>query len=874
MGQVRIIRRLALAKARRERGGLPPLRLPIDLLIACERSLPTTLRGLEDVWKYFRLRVEEGIGSANLRKLLRREAFDILQWEVSGRWHRDGSGAMAAHGTGKEISSQWLSEVLHEGRVRLLILVCEGASYEPLVDLARRQHDGGGPPILVVSGNAARRNLFLAGFYYGIIHDQPLSVAFSAAPTGVSGVESFLACSGAADTALRLSPLLEPLRAEAKARAKHAKRMVQDLEVLGSRLGARQKSMLSFDEPHGRRGVEPRVALARKIESLDRIGDLIANYLHETGAMVPMRETFEAIDATKALVDSLEAAIGRVVNTWFSLASRPLAPEESLAADTEYAFHLQIGPPLPQSNVGRPAALPEKELKRFQTPEGLELRVILFSEDFKIPAPAQLLRLPPAPLATQIATFSLRAPSPRPGARLRVGVYFRQNLLQSVIVTAAITQRPSQRHRVGNRGIVDFALAGALREPELFPERQLNILTNEAEDGTHTFAVVGTSLQRAFTLKEGPMSKAVGRARKTLEGICAEGGVQNGKPGRYRFDGDNRGKRKDFLADLPALAYLGYKLYTGQVTRQDRRFASSLREALGTRATIQIAVADSAEYVFPWALVYDKPLEHNDGKNVLCPAFVAALDAGGDPGFLEHQVCLFSGCPHAADTNVICPSGFWGFRNIIEQPLSDIGPAGQSGSLEIKARGKIALLMAISENLATVVAHEAEVRALAKFEVEVRAAKAEIGTGLARKDLQLAYFYCHGGRQNEDLWLGVGKKERIYDTDLDTWQLDWSVPRTLVFLNGCHTVDFSPDDLLSFNRVLAGSHASGVIGTEIAVPEVLARHVAKGFLVGLADGESVGDIIRRQRLLLLERFNPLGLVYTPYCHAGLRVTLQ
>jgi hypothetical protein len=136
------------------------------------------------------------------------------------------------------------------------------------------------------------------------------------------------------------------------------------------------------------------------------------------------------------------------------------------------------------------------------------------------------------------------------------------------------------------------------------------------------------------------------------------------------------------------------------------------------------------------------------------------------------------------------------------------------------------------------------------------------------------YFYCHGGRTTREPYLGVGQKERIFPTELRGWKVRWTTCRPLVFINGCHTADLTPTDLVSFNASFSRCRAAGVIGTEISVPETLARYVARSFFEQLVARKKVGEIIRQARLALLERYNPLGLVYTPYCSADLQVVFS
>jgi hypothetical protein len=100
---------------------------------------------------------------------------------------------------------------------------------------------------------------------------------------------------------------------------------------------------------------------------------------------------------------------------------------------------------------------------------------------------------------------------------------------------------------------------------------------------------------------------------------------------------------------------------------------------------------------------------------------------------------------------------------------------------------------------------------------------------------------------------------RLIPSDLTGLEIDWTDVHPLVFINGCHTADFTPDDLLNFNQVLSYCRAAGVIGTEISVPECLARFFACGFLRQFRSGDT------------LQRCNLLGLAYTPYCSISLQM---
>lgn len=102
----------------------------------------------------------------------------------------------------------------------------------------------------------------------------------------------------------------------------------------------------------------------------------------------------------------------------------------------------------------------------------------------------------------------------------------------------------------------------------------------------------------------------------------------------------------------------------------------------------------------------------------------------------------------------------------------------------------------------------------------------------------------------------------------------WDKVRPLVFVNACHSLDIRPDTLLSYLDAFVGAaHAAGVIGTEVKVDQKLAADVAEQFFGHfLRERMSVEAALRAIRLDYLANGNILGLVYTSYCWADLRIT--
>jgi hypothetical protein len=368
-------------------------------------------------------------------------------------------------------------------------------------------------------------------------------------------------------------------------------------------------------------------------------------------------------------------------------------------------------------------------------------------------------------------------------------------------------------------------------------------------------------------------------ARKELQWVCGDPAQKE----QYKFKPDNAGDKEHFRESMLSMAKLGYDLYVGLVTNDDRAFAAELKEALGTPATIQAVWMKSAKRVFPWALVYDLPYVHH-AKNDVCPDFWQALETGTTADDLAKHPCITDGCPYRKKTNLVCPSGFWGFRHVIEQPLS-VAPNPPAGNAAngvhpvdavsvIAASDPAEVLFGYSETLQQFKTQRQYVQGLPRAHADALGDLYTIGEGLQRVDLSLVYFYCHGGNTHGQAWLGVGSDDELYASNLCAWEVDWSVTHPLVFINGCNTVNISPDDLLTFNHILAWCRAAGVIGAEITIPEELGSEFGSKFLAGFLAGDEVGPLIRRLRLDLLSRYNPLGLAYTPYCLANLHLELK
>jgi len=150
------------------------------------------------------------------------------------------------------------------------------------------------------------------------------------------------------------------------------------------------------------------------------------------------------------------------------------------------------------------------------------------------------------------------------------------------------------------------------------------------------------------------------------------------------------------------------------------------------------------------------------------------------------------------------------------------------------------------------------------------------------KTADVAYFLCHGEFDNKQTspYLGVGPKDddplhRVYPGALFGWASStpgfWRNRHPLIFINGCHTADLKPGEILTFVTTFANFGASALLGTVVSIRLPLATAVGEALLQRLLGGESLGAAMHSVRWELMNKGNLLGLAYTPYGLTDLRL---
>jgi CHAT domain len=612
----------------------------------------------------------------------------------------------------------------------------------------------------------------------------------------------------------------------------------------------------------------------------------------------------------------------RQVQTGFapvSAPAKPVDPKEPLSAGAHYVYWLAIGRPVAGAIETQPVHLPE------DVPLGATIEVALFSfagsleiepgadigvfrlrEDGVVEVERQPGRGEvevPQKIRNRLL-FPIKAPDRDGVARLRCNFYCKEVLILSLNVEAVVAGKgrtvlqPLDGEGRRLRSLPDYVLSRSLTPAHLnqLGEHRFSLMINGGE-GTHDFRFFGTNgtdwVKTDVQVEAHALQTEIRLGREALR-LAAWGDAGEWQPKfKYRYDRPRVGR--ELADDLARLAYAGYRLYLSI----SRRLTGADREAF-ERATlasglVQVALKESPSLVLPAAILYDIPLDSNafpigTTEHRLCEVFEAAL-AGTAP--LEECACFHGGCPHRrrvaeirADPGrlveeagpVICPSGFWGFRHAIGLPVSVAGAPDAPGHIFFQGAPRIAVGVSTDPKLCLRGKHEIALQKLREgLGWEKGETRVEVLKMLRRTRAQIVYFYCHGGVTPSQIpYFEVGYGESgITPDNLTGNNIAWKEPRPLVFINGCHTTALTPE--LAINLVSAfveEAAAAGVIGTEITVFEQLACDFAEVCLRGFLNGVQLGEAVRRARLELLHRGNPLGLAYIPFALASLNIVEQ
>ena len=568
------------------------------------------------------------------------------------------------------------------------------------------------------------------------------------------------------------------------------------------------------------------------------------------------------------------------------------------------------------------AFFPEEKLPR--TKNGYLVRTVFISEDFSPHQSSADMWVPPkrgqsfpvveGKIAETAGVINLRIRAPRLGlfqsqrrAYGRLCLYYKGQLIQSAVVSAGIARTAGIKLKEPNKIEIDYVLTGNFENAKRLVNRRakfdkksksrpvgVNITMNDDGSGHHRImATYHLNSDEELTVPPAWKPYDSQSAQKELEKFrkilssCYEG-----------LD-DNLGKtRARFGHDLLNLAILGDRLRElalsdldiGSKEKTVKLWQEEFFKTLEQGTVIQIARTGPANYVFPWALVYEYPMP--GPKYELCDVILEWGKNGIREKDPEDQ------CPYHDeewhDQNIICPYGFWGLKHIIEQPLAAVSKTANQWTFDVTDKIKIKKSAifgtGVTDDISDIRARDEHILKLAqKLQAQLKPQQPANDRQSALDMLrapEIVYFLCHGEVDKDRTpYLSIGKhidndNYKIFPNTLGQWSrlrntgLDlkqWSDIRPLVFINACHSIELKPGIVLNFVSAFADLGASGVIGTDVSMRDDMAIAVAEAILSRVADNEEVGETVREMRWEMLNRGNVLGLAYTPYSLANLHI---
>lgn len=819
-------------------------------------------------------------------------------------------------------SADWLCRLAEVNQSRLVVLRAESAGHAvALRRLGRQVVDRGGPGVMVFAGEIAAAASFVEGFYDALIHDHPVDAAAATAIRtlqglqvtlfGGAGREELLRVSSVGTGLLRVSrewlapPALLPLDRLRRGAGRVDLELPSPASVRGAALGAEFDALRSewdhqyrFDQSEGG-GLMP---MARRLRSLREAAGVGAVAPAESSSPQQPRHLHYAL---------LKESFG--MGTWDRLSEL----QAGLRVGQPIQLELQIAEGEPTWRIVEDAALLEEQFHWRADDPGRWLEIGVTPLDFDLQGAAlQSLWLPRRGNSDALR-FTV-VPRKAGVALLRWTLYLGNEVLHSYRLAAVVGDAAGEAGPLSNP---QAALAEALGvAPEQVRDREVMVrleyslapaIDSVPERRQPVLSLVANDLQgrTAITLKSGSVfevampaqAKAFVRTSRVALAEIEAAPIQGVPANRwkYSFAPDNSGSPVQLAAALRRLAKCGAELFNLLVPG-DIDQKNAVREALDAQpGTIHVAHV-LLQHLIPWALVYDRQYDEGQGSDELGRTIApdvcqAPMQAGfGAARCGQHEHCALHAQRRAErlardgsvvnEASVVCPRHFWGFGQIIELPPQQTDSQGEGPplALTVKASPHVQMLRALNPAQSMAAAHERQLDAL--IQQPARAAcwkitaydRNTVKAAVADVALDLLYFYCHaeGGEDSQAAspQLLFGKPPG----SLSPSQLQgkaWS-NQPLVILNGCGTVAYSPDALSPFiDTLVRDRRAGGVLGTEIPVWEALATEVALLFLDAFIGGVAAGEALQSTRLQLLRKNNPMGLAYTLFAAADLRLEL-
>jgi hypothetical protein len=297
-------------------------------------------------------------------------------------------------------------------------------------------------------------------------------------------------------------------------------------------------------------------------------------------------------------------------------------------------------------------------------------------------------------------------------------------------------------------------------------------------------------------------------------------------------------------------------------------------------SVVQITPLD-ATATAPWSIMYVYPINENppQGAWTLCPDF-------------PHDG---RECPHEADANVVCPHGFWGYRYVIEQlPIAyheRDGVDAEEQALARVIRNFERLYVGAATHYEFYDRSRGHLKRLVdkvqsagvsdRLRVKLAQTESVLREQLRAQNIadwatpHILYFFSHGqklGRSSLVIGDAPGHEQAITAAQIKRiWKAEEreKLNSAFVVMNGCSTGNYGPWDYGSLISAFMDAHASGVIGTQCTIYDVLAQEFGYRFFLKMFQQHTAGRALQEATRDLMALYNPFGLVYGLFASADL-----
>ncbi|MFL6196140.1 MAG: CHAT domain-containing protein [Thermoanaerobaculia bacterium] len=792
--------------------------------------------------------------------------------------------AEALRGTPRDVvvvDADSLPDVLREAkrlpaagaRPRLLVGITEFSG-----GLEYRQARAELPPgiSLLWLPEAAAAPALLQELFMGIIHDQPLHDAVHTAirktggpallvadPSSIQDLRLSQAVAGVRDEAVSLrstaaGDLSQFIQVNRIRPSKDLTRALHEAVSLDSRIKDRLSYALSVEAGFGREttGLEPlsyaegQLAEARSLR--EEMETALASARRSPRLRAALRQNQER--RVDVAIQSLDAVPVQAVPTTSTIRRGGLYRLRVHVGHRQEEESSMIGEPPPLDPL-----LPENRRR------GHTLHVVVYEKDFNLLSPrVQALYLPDLG-GSQPIHFDLRAPQRDGLARLRIKIYYRNQLLQSFLLTKKIAEAEAIDEGGSPLG-VELAYSRTARFGNLtdFKPRLLSVGVNqEPESDRHLFMFKMGKTAEAIDLSEALLSKEIERFRKIL--LDATIDEQN----NARFSSYDVNPSKDeFFKVIRDLADAGRALHRALQVRMSRKLKEGLRKvAQASDHTLQF-VRDDPKYVFPWAILYDYGLPERRAGEAPPP------------------VCLGGACGHGPDDKVYCVNGFWGIRHALEVLLARAGELEDEVRVVQRPARDAAIFVAVEKG--DQIAEDMAAELKKDLGATVRVAREEdelldlLWDAKERPALLVLLGHLETKKIDDELpgpRIVIFPKKRWVRadevTDREFSKGSWTQPRTVVLLMACGSAETEVGTLNDFVTAFSSAGAAAVVGTECLVFSRLVSRFSKEMTADLLNGKTtLGEAIKTFRRRLLDIGNPLGFVFTSAGNADLVFDLK